>query len=135
VESSGEWAIDAAEESDTWEFQAGHIRDGLDAHLADGMPRRVRVTGKTINGPREWYLDTAADSIWFSMEEFVRVGGAQFVRNSDGAESADGSPLAAICSGPVSYVQKYGRETASYYRQRPDILIRWTSTDCVELVS
>jgi hypothetical protein len=48
----GKWAIDAAEESDTWEFQAGHIRDGSDAHLADGMPRRVRVTVKTINGPR-----------------------------------------------------------------------------------
>jgi hypothetical protein len=39
------------------------------------------------------------------------------------------------CSGPVSYVQKYGRETAPYYRQRPDILIRGTSTDCVGLVS
>jgi hypothetical protein len=39
----GKWAIDAAEESDTWEFQAGHIRDGSDAHLADGMPRRVRA--------------------------------------------------------------------------------------------
>jgi hypothetical protein len=38
-------------------------------------------------------------------------------------------------SGPVSYVQKYDRETASYYRQRPDILIVGTSTDCVGLVS
>jgi hypothetical protein len=99
----GKWAIDATEESDTWEFQAGHIRDGSDAHLADGMPRRVPVTVKTINGPREWYIDTAADSIWFSMEEFVQVGGAQFVRNSDGAESADGSPLAAIGRGVVTF--------------------------------
>jgi hypothetical protein len=39
------------------------------------------------------------------------------------------------CSGRVSCVQKYGRETASYYRQRPDILILWTSTDCVGLVA
>jgi hypothetical protein len=99
----GKWAIDAAGESDAWEFQAGHIRDGSDAHLADGMPRRVRVTVKTINGPREWYIDTAADSIWFSMEEFVRVGGAQFVRNSECAESADGSPLAAIGRGVVTF--------------------------------
>jgi hypothetical protein len=39
------------------------------------------------------------------------------------------------CSGPVSYIQIYGRETASYYRHRPDILVRWTCTDCVGLVS
>jgi hypothetical protein len=60
------------------------------------------VTVKTVNGPREWYIDTAADSIWFSIEQFVRVGGAQVVRNSDGAESADGSPLAAIGRGVVT---------------------------------
>jgi hypothetical protein len=32
----GKWAIDASQQSDTWEFQAGRIRDGSDAHLADG---------------------------------------------------------------------------------------------------
>jgi hypothetical protein len=39
------------------------------------------------------------------------------------------------CSGPVSYIQKYGREPVSYYIQRRDTLVRWTCTDCVGLVS
>jgi hypothetical protein len=39
------------------------------------------------------------------------------------------------CSGPVSHIQMYGLETASYYRQRPNILVRWTCTDWVGLIS
>jgi hypothetical protein len=45
------------------------------------------------------------------------------------------SAIYASCSGPVSYIRMYDREAASYYRQSPDILVRWTRTDCVGLVS
>jgi hypothetical protein len=48
------------------------------------------------------------------MEEFVRVGGGQLVRNSDGAESADGSPLAAIGRGVVTF-SVWGR----HFRKMP----------------
>jgi hypothetical protein len=44
------------------------------------------------------------------------------------------SMLVAILFGS-RLIQNYGRETASYYRQRPDVLVRWTRTECVGLVS
>jgi hypothetical protein len=54
-------------------------------------------------GPRRWIIDTATNSIWFSLSEFRAAGGTDFFATASGAESADGSPLAAIGEGRVSF--------------------------------
>jgi Integrase core domain len=58
------------------------------------------------------------------MKENLAEEGIELTRTDPYNPRSTGVAERANCTGPVSYVQKYGRETASYYRQRPDILIR-----------
>jgi hypothetical protein len=79
-------------------------------------------------------LASAAGLNDISTDPSLSVHGT-FVRGTDGSASEGHGLQMPISSGPVSYIQMYSRETASYYRKGPDILVRWTCSDCVRRVS
>jgi hypothetical protein len=99
----GRAEIDAAAEATILDFfESGEHGD--DSHLAlGGVPRRVHFSVQTVVGPRRWIFDTADNSIWFSLSKFRAAGGTDFFATASGAVSADGSPLAAIGEGRVSF--------------------------------
>lgn len=74
-----------------------------DCELAEGAPARVKVKVHHRSGTAYWTTDTAADSIWMGKDEFMRYDGQNFRTTSSRALAADGSELAVIGTGQITF--------------------------------
>jgi hypothetical protein len=74
-----------------------------DGDLVDGQASRVTVGVITAAGPFTATVDTGADSIWVGWTEFVEGGGTEFEEEDMLAQSADGSPLAVVGKGKLTF--------------------------------
>jgi hypothetical protein len=77
-------------------------QDGKTTSVA-GQASRVTVSVITAAGPLTATVDTGADSIWVGWAEFLEGGGTEFEKEDTLAQSADGSPLAVVGKGKLSF--------------------------------
>jgi hypothetical protein len=69
----------------------------------DDQASRVTVSVITAAGPLSATVDTRDESIWVGWAEFVERGGTEFEEEDTLAQSADGSPLAVVAKGKLSF--------------------------------